>query len=347
METKLLDKVFNLGSFNPERTEAVASLPRLLSIEPLQHGGERPVHRAYVYSCEPKNLAGVFAPVPKAKITGDRFLLTPCKRQNGRGNRSARAAGEGNLQKKTCRVKKFAGVKAREKKTRPFTKGWLKVKDEAIDSGDGEQVLRKIYLSLNATRQEPAAELCQEDKEAELPAHPPATVTTPSRRRPAPVAADQHCRKRARASVPSPPVVQHQQDYSAAIAPPSALFAYAPAAAEADDDIDRFRCALEELLGCCGAGEEERTQPVMDEILGRPAPELQAVWTTDQEPSIAAEEEKYSWALLRRYKQRPIFRLDQLDGYKEFISYTLNLEGCNSDARILDTKFVLDYTALY
>jgi hypothetical protein len=103
---------------------------------------------------------------------------------------------------------------------------------------------------------------------------------------------------------------------------------------------------LEELLDCCGAREGEPTQPALDEILGGPAGELQDVWMIDQEPSIAAEEEKCSWALLRRYKQRPIFKLDQLDGYKEFISYTLNLEGCNSDAGIFDTKFVLDYTAL-
>jgi hypothetical protein len=138
--------------------------------------------------------------------------------------------------------------------------------------------------------------------------------------------------------------VQHQQGYSAAIAPP---FADAPAAAEADDDIGRFRCALEELLGCCGAREKERTQPVLDKMLGGPAPELQAVSTIDQEPSIAAEEEKCSWALLRSYKQRPIFRLDQLDGYQEFISYTLKLDGCISNVGTFDTKFVIDYTELY
>ncbi|KAM0903625.1 hypothetical protein ACQ4PT_018539 [Festuca glaucescens] len=361
METKLLDKVFNfnLGRFNPEQTEAVTSfLPRLISGEPRQYAAERIIHRAVVYGCEPKDLAAVFAPVPKANSTCDRFLLTPCKRQNGRGNRSARAAGEGNLTvQKNRRIKNGAGVKAGEKKTRPFTKGdvlkcWLKVKDEAIDA-DGEKVLRKIYLSRNAsqtTRQEPAADLRQEDEEARLPAHPPAsTVGTPSRRRPAPVAADQHCRKRARASMPSPPVVQHQQDHFAAFARSpaclAAAFADAPAAAEADDDVDRFRHALEEFLSCCGALEKERTQPVLDEMLGGAAPELQAVWTIDQEPSIAAEEERYSWALLRRYRQRPIFRLDQLDGYKEFISY--KLDGCISNVGIFDTKFIVDYTKLY
>jgi hypothetical protein len=86
---------------------------------------------------------------------------------------------------------------------------------------------------------------------------------------------------------------------------------------------------------------------VLDEILGGQVPELQAVWTIDQEPSIVAEEEKCSWALLRSYKQRPIFRLDQLDGYQEFISYTLNLDGCISNVGNFDTKFVIDYTELY
>jgi hypothetical protein len=145
---------------------------------------------------------------------------------------------------KNRRIKNGAGVKAGEKKTRPFTKGdalkfWLKVKEGAIDVRDGEKVLRKIFLSPNATSQESAAELCQEDKQEELPAHPAATVTTPSPKRRASVAADQHCRKRTRASVPYPPVVQQQHDYSAVLVPPlaflPAVFADAPAAAEADD----------------------------------------------------------------------------------------------------------------
>ena len=85
----------------------------------------------------------------------------------------------------------------------------------------------------------------------------------------------------------------------------------------------------------------------------QPCPKRPRVATAEQQPVsasdavlawIAAEEAKHSWALLRRYKERPKFRLDQLDGYQEFVSYTLNLDDC--DAGIFDTKFFVDYRGL-
>lgn len=72
--------------------------------------------------------------------------------------------------------------------------------------------------------------------------------------------------------------------------------------------------------------------------------EQQTFSTFDLDSWIAAEEAKYSWALLRRYKERPKFRLDQLDGYQEFVSYTLNLDDC--DVGIFGTKFFVDYRDL-
>ena len=47
-------------------------------------------------------------------------------------------------------------------------------------------------------------------------------------------------------------------------------------------------------------------------------PEQQAVFTSDDEPAMAAEEELKE--LLGRYKPRPMFRPDQLEGHSEFFS---------------------------
>ena len=289
-----------LERFNPQRTDAVTHfLPRLISGKPMKH-----VHRVNIYDYEPRDLAAAYAPVPKAGRSDDRFFFTPCKRQNGSAIRSVRGAGAGKWTiQKTVHIKDDAGVKVGEKKSLYFKKddeptGWLMEEyrcclEEAVVDGDVEMVLCRIYLSPNAsaeTRQESAAYLRPRQEHTSMR----------SQKRPAAVAADQHCPKRARgASGHSPPV------------------------AEADEDIDQFTCAMDELLDCFGARKEEETQRVLDEILGRTEPEQQAVWTIEQESSIAAEEEKCSWALLGRYKQ--------LHVYQEFISYTFNLEGCGSD----------------
>ncbi|XP_048539408.1 NAC domain-containing protein 79-like [Triticum urartu] len=253
MEGLDVDDIFHHYRLSPTEVDAVTYyLPRLLSGETL-HAVDKLIHRVEISGCEPKDLAARYAPVPQAVSSGDRFFFTTCKSKNGSKLQSVRGAGGGTwtIQKTTeiC----HAGVKVGEVKNLSFKKkgkstGWVMEEYRCLlpeaTVSDGVKVFCKMHLAQHApdaARQESEAyKLQQQQPEAVTP-------STHAQKRPAPAAAaDPHPsrpKKRMRGAVPVP-----------APATPS-FTAAAPdflpdeSVPEADDDMDRFCCTIDELLG--------------------------------------------------------------------------------------------------
>ncbi|XP_037462177.1 uncharacterized protein LOC119333357 [Triticum dicoccoides] len=253
MEGLDVDDIFHHYRLSPTEVDAVTYyLPRLLSGETL-HAVDKLIHRVEISGCEPKDLAARYAPVPQAVSRGDRFFFTTCKSKNGSKLQSVRGAGGGTwtIQKTTeiC----HAGVKVGEVKNLSFKKkgkstGWVMEEYRCLlpeaTVSDGVKVFCKMHLAQHApdaARQESEAyKLQQQQPEAVTP-------STHAQKRPAPAAAaDPHPprpKKRMRGAVPVP-----------APATPS-FTAAAPdflpdeSVPEADDDMDRFCCTIDELLG--------------------------------------------------------------------------------------------------
>ncbi|KAF7094839.1 hypothetical protein CFC21_097117 [Triticum aestivum] len=253
MEGLDVDDIFHHYRLSPTEVDAVTYyLPRLLSGETL-HAVDKLIHRVEISGCEPKDLAARYAPVPQAVSSGDRFFFTTCKSKNGSKLQSVRGAGGGTwtIQKTTeiC----HAGVKVGEVKNLSFKKkgkstGWVMEEYRCLlpeaTVSDGVKVFCKMHLAQHApdaARQESEAyKLQQQQPEAVTP-------STHAQKRPAPAAAaDPHPprpKKRMSGAVPVP-----------APATPS-FTAAAPdflpdeSVPEADDDMDRFCCTIDELLG--------------------------------------------------------------------------------------------------
>ncbi|KAE8784749.1 Dehydration-responsive element-binding protein 2B [Hordeum vulgare] len=250
------DDVFQHYRLNPTDVEAVTYyLPRLLAGETL-HCAEKLIHRADVYDCEPKDLAALYAPVPQAVSSGDRFFFTPCKRKKGRTTRCARTAGGGTWTVNTTTVIRHAGVEVGERKNLSFKRkgkstGWVMEEYRLLPPkavvADEEKVFCKIHLSQHppdeARRESAAYKLQQRPEPAPQPAPQPEHVG----KRPAPAAAaDPHPprpMKRMRAAVPA----QATATPSFAAAAPVSLPLQPEPIPEADDDM--FSCSMEELLG--------------------------------------------------------------------------------------------------
>ncbi|KAM0866058.1 hypothetical protein ACQ4PT_042856 [Festuca glaucescens] len=272
MEADGLDDFYKLHQFKPSKEDAVTYyLPRLLAGSPLPHGSDRIIRQADVYTCEPKDLAAEYAPVPSAVSTGDRFFFTTCKHKSGSDTRIARVAGTGTWAVQKTETVYDEGGKVGEVKHLSFKKGkvstgWVMeeyrcLRPEAVFAG-GEKVLCKIHLAPNAcaaARQESAAYTLRQERAEPAPAPQAETVTASARaqKRPAPVsaAADTPCSKKMRmeASVP----ISDQEEYEDCPvwftpAAPVSL----PAAStevhdepEADDDMGRLSCTMNELFG--------------------------------------------------------------------------------------------------
>ncbi|XP_037463974.1 uncharacterized protein LOC119336037 [Triticum dicoccoides] len=254
MEGLDVDDIFHHYRLNPTEVEAVTYyLPRLLSGETL-HGADKLIHSVEISGCEPKDLAARYAPAPQAVSSGDRFFFTTCKSKNGSKLQSVRGAGGGtwSIQKTTeiC----HAGCKVGEVKNLSFKKqgkstGWVMEEyrcllPEAIVS-DGVKVFCKMHLAQHApdaARQESQAyKLQQQQPEAVTPsAH--------AQKRPAPAAAaDPHPprpKKRMRGAVPVPAALATSSFTAAA-----PVFLPDESVPEADDDMVRFCCTIDELIG--------------------------------------------------------------------------------------------------
>ncbi|KAM0921170.1 hypothetical protein ACQ4PT_007062 [Festuca glaucescens] len=259
METDGLDDFYKHHQFRPSKEDAVTYfLPRLLAGSPLPHGADALIRHADVYACEPKDLAAEHAPVPSAVRTGDRFFFTTCRRKSGNHARATRVAGAGTWAVQRTESVCQKGVKVGEVKHLSFKKGkastgWVMeefrcLRPEAVVA-DGEKVLCKIHLAPNAcaaARQESDAyKLRQEPVSAQQ-----------SQKRPAPVAAaaDPPCSKKmrlaapvtsVRVSVPVPAPEEVEYEHSPVCFTSAAPLSLPP---EADDDMGRMSCTMEELL---------------------------------------------------------------------------------------------------
>ncbi|KAM3188974.1 hypothetical protein ACQJBY_067741 [Aegilops geniculata] len=254
MEGLDVDDVFHHYRLSPTAgMEAVTYyLPRLLSGETL-HGADKLIHRVEISGCEPKDLARRFAPAPQAVSSGDRFFFTTCKSKNGSKLQSVRGAGAGTwtIQKTTeiC----HAGVKVGEVKNLSFKKkgkstGWVMEEYRCLlpeaTVSDGVKVFCKMHLAQHApdaARQESEAyKLQQQQPEAVTP-------STQAQKRPAPAAAAEphppRPKKRMRGAVPVP--APATSSFTAA----APVFLPDESVPEADDDMVRFCCTMDELLG--------------------------------------------------------------------------------------------------
>ncbi|KAM3209279.1 hypothetical protein ACQJBY_063765 [Aegilops geniculata] len=262
MEGLDVDDVFHHYRLSPTEVEAVTYyLPRLLSGETL-HGADKLIHRVEISGCEPKDLARQFAPAPQAVSSGDRFFFTTCKSKNGSKLQSVRGAGAGTWSiQKTTEIS-HAGVKVGEVKNLSFKKkgkstGWVMEEYRCLlpeaTVSDGVKVFCKMHLAQHApdaARQESEAyKLQQQQPEAVTP-------STHAQKRPAPAAAaDPHParpKKRMRGAVlvPAPAT----SSFTAA----APVFLPDESVPEADDDMVRFCCTIDELLG----SQEEENLPV-------------------------------------------------------------------------------------
>ncbi|KAM3209268.1 hypothetical protein ACQJBY_063759 [Aegilops geniculata] len=253
MEGLDVDDVFHHYRLSPTEVEAVTYyLPRLLSGETL-HGADKLIHRVEISGCEPKDLAARYAPAPQAVSSGDRFFFTTCKSKNGSKLQSVRGAGAGtwSIQKTTeiC----HAGCKVGEVKNLSFKKkgkstGWVMEEYRCLlpeaTVSDGVKVFCKMHLAQHApdaARQESEAyKLQQQQPEAVTP-------TTHAQKRPATAAADDphppRPKKRMRGAVPVP--APATSSFTAA----APVFLPDESVSEADDDMVRFCCTIDELLG--------------------------------------------------------------------------------------------------
>ncbi|KAM0859890.1 hypothetical protein ACQ4PT_046891 [Festuca glaucescens] len=256
-----MDDVYKYSRFDPTPEEAVTYyLPRLIAGSTL-NGAEKVIHKVDIYSCEPKDLAYYYDPAPHAVRTGDRFFFTTCKRKNGSSTRSARVAGAGTWTGNKTQSVFHAGVKVGEVKSLSFKKdkactGWVMEEyrcllPEAVIA-DGEKVLCKIHLSSSsacaAARQESAAYMRRQEA-AELPMPEPDTITVTAnpqiqKRLPPVAAADLSCSKKLRMAAPVQALEEEYQDCPDWFAPPAPF----SLPAEAEEDMDRFSCTVEELL---------------------------------------------------------------------------------------------------
>ncbi|CAM0946916.1 unnamed protein product [Alopecurus aequalis] len=311
MEMEALDDVFKYHRFKPTDEEAVTYYLPLL-IAGSAHGAEKLIHHAEVYSCEPKDLAAAYAPAPQAVSSGDRWFFSTCKRKNGSKTRSERVAGTGSWTGggKTRSVHQ-AGVKVGEVKKLSFKKdnvctGWIMeeyrwLRPEAAVV-DGEKVLCKIHLSPTAppqARQESAAYRRRQEAAAEPPPPEPDTVTVSmngnahAQKRPAPVAvADlSSSSKKMRMAAAVPAIEEEYQDCpdwsvpAAPVPPPAA----GSAAAEAEEDTEKFSCSWEELFGEPAA--ENNTDELMPSS-AEPVSGWEAEYSEEVERLLAGGEEE-------------------------------------------------------
>ncbi|KAM3188990.1 hypothetical protein ACQJBY_067749 [Aegilops geniculata] len=253
MEGLDVDDVFHHYRLSPTEVEAVTYyLPRLLSGETL-HGADKLIHRVEISGCEPKDLARQFAPAPQAVSSGDRFFFTTCKSKNGSKLQSVRGAGAGTwtIQKTTeiC----HAGVKVGEVKNLSFKKkgkstGWVMEEYRCLlpeaTVSDGVKVFCKMHLAQHApdaARQESEAYKLQQPQPKAV------TQSTNAQKRPATAdAAEPHPprpEKRMRGAVPVP--APATPSFTAA----APVFLPDESVPEADDDMVRFCCTMDELLG--------------------------------------------------------------------------------------------------
>ncbi|KAM3209267.1 hypothetical protein ACQJBY_063758 [Aegilops geniculata] len=253
MEGLDVDDVFHHYRLCPTEVEAVTYyLPRLLSGETL-HGADKLIHRVEISGCEPKDLAARYAPAPQAVSSGDRFFFTTYKSKNGSKLQSVRGAGAGTWTiQKTTEIS-HAGVKVGEVKNLSFKKqgkstGWVMEEFRCLlpeaTVSDGVKVFCKMHLAQHApdaARQESAAYNHQQ---------PQPEAVTPSahaQKRPAPAAAAEprppRPKKRMRGAVPVP--APATSSFTAA----APVFLPDESVPEADDDMFRFCCTIDELLG--------------------------------------------------------------------------------------------------
>ncbi|XP_037457004.1 uncharacterized protein LOC119333368 [Triticum dicoccoides] len=253
MEGLDVDDVFHHYRLSPTEVDAVTYyLPRLLSGETL-HGVDKLIHRANISGCEPKDLAARYAPVPQAVSSGDRFFFTTCKSKNGSKHQSVRGAGTGTwtIQKTTeiC----HAGVKVGEVKNLSFKKkgkstGWVMEEYRCLlpeaTVSDGVKVFCKMHLAQHApdaARQESEAYKLQQPQPEAV------TQSTHAQKRPATAAAAEphpaRPQKRMRGAVPVP--APATSSFTAA----APVFLPDESVPEADDDMARFCCTIDELLG--------------------------------------------------------------------------------------------------
>ncbi|XBH99005.1 hypothetical protein VPH35_128437 [Triticum aestivum] len=253
MEGLDVDDVFHHYRLSPTEVEAVTYyLPRLLSGETL-HGADKLIHSVEISGCEPKDLAARYAPVPQAVSSGDRFFFTTCKSKNGSKVQSVRVAGGGTWSiQKTTEIS-HAGVKVGEVKNLSFKKkgkstGWVMEEYRCLlpeaTVSDGVKVFCKMHLAQHApdaARQESEAyKLQQQQPEAVTPsAHAQKRPATAAAADPHPA----HPKKRmcVAVRVPAPAT----SSFTAA----APVFLPDESVPEADDDMVRFCCTIDELLG--------------------------------------------------------------------------------------------------
>ncbi|KAM3228335.1 hypothetical protein ACQJBY_059785 [Aegilops geniculata] len=253
MEGLDVDEVFHHYRLSPTEVEAVTYyLPRLLSGETL-HAVDKLIHRVDITGCEPKDLAARYAPVPQAVSSGDRFFFTTCKSKNGSKLQSVRGAGAGTWSiQKTTEIS-HAGVKVGEVKDLSFKKkgkstGWVMEEYRCLlpeaTVSDGVKVFCKMHLAQHApdaARQESEAyKLQQQQPEAVTP-------STHAQKRPATAAAvdPQPARPKKRMCVAVPVPAPGASSFTAA----APVFLPDESVPEADDDMVRFCCTIDELLG--------------------------------------------------------------------------------------------------
>ncbi|KAI4975875.1 hypothetical protein ZWY2020_049482 [Hordeum vulgare] len=228
MEGLDVDGIFQHYRLNPTEVEAVTYyLPRLLSGDTL-HGAEKLIHDVEISGCEPKDLAARYAPAPQAAGSGDRFFFTTSKSKNGSKLQSVRTAGGGTTIQKTTQIS-HAGSKVGEVKNLSFKKkgkstGWVMEEYRCLlpeaTVAEGVKVFCRMHLAQHA----PAA-VRQESAAYKLPELQPEAVT-----------ASTHAQKRMRVPTSS---------FTAA----APVFLPDESIPEAEDDMGRLSCSMEELLG--------------------------------------------------------------------------------------------------
>ncbi|XBI36937.1 hypothetical protein VPH35_122372 [Triticum aestivum] len=239
MEGLDVDDVFHHYRLSPTEVEVVTYyLPRLLSGETL-HGVDKLIHRVNISGCEPKDLAARYAPVPQAISSGDRFFFTTCKSKNGSKLQSVRGAGGSTWTIQKTKEICHAGVKVGEVKNLSFKKkgkstGWVMEEYRCLlpeaTVSDGVKVFCKMHLAQHApdaARQESEAYKLQQPQPEAV------TQSTHAQKRPATAAAAE----------------PHPAPATSSFTAAAPVFLPDESVPEADDDMARFCCTIDELLG--------------------------------------------------------------------------------------------------